>query len=99
MNADAGGAVEIRNALVRLRRTTGLPVAFGGLVEPGRQHVRISELRVLDALNRDESPEIRLWPDQVQPLERIGKGILLFRFPDSLPPPSSRHGTAHFYCR
>ena len=44
MNADAGGAVEIRNALVRLRRTTGLPVAFGGLVEPGRQHVRISEL-------------------------------------------------------
>jgi DNA-binding NarL/FixJ family response regulator len=29
---------------VRLRRTTGLPVAFGGLVEPGRRHVRISEL-------------------------------------------------------
>ncbi|WP_405867905.1 MULTISPECIES: response regulator transcription factor [unclassified Streptomyces] len=44
MTADATGAVEIRNALVRLRRTTGLPVAFGGLVEPGRQHVRISEL-------------------------------------------------------
>ncbi|MEU6144085.1 helix-turn-helix transcriptional regulator [Streptomyces sp. NPDC047081] len=44
MTADAAGAVEIRSALVRLRRTTGLPVAFGGLVEPGRQHVRISEL-------------------------------------------------------
>ncbi|MEU3336743.1 response regulator transcription factor [Streptomyces sp. NPDC002144] len=44
MTAEAGGAVEIRNALVRLRRTTGLPVAFGGLVEPGRRHVRISEL-------------------------------------------------------
>jgi len=44
VTADAAGAVEIRNALVRLRRTTGLPVAFGGLVEPGRQHVRISEL-------------------------------------------------------
>ncbi|MFF4252318.1 response regulator transcription factor [Streptomyces sp. NPDC001663] len=44
MTADASGAVEIRNALVRLRRMTGLPVAFGGLVEPGRQHVRISEL-------------------------------------------------------
>lgn len=44
VTADAAGAVEIRGALVRLRRTTGLPVAFGGLVEPGRQHVRISEL-------------------------------------------------------
>lgn len=38
------GAAEIRGALARLRRTTGLPVAFGGLVEPGRQQVRISEL-------------------------------------------------------
>lgn len=44
MTAEASGAVEIRNALVRLRRTTGLPVAFGGLVEPGRRHVRITEL-------------------------------------------------------
>lgn len=44
VTADTAGAVEIRGALVRLRRTTGLPVAFGGLVEPGRQHVRISEL-------------------------------------------------------
>nr|WP_202489497.1 helix-turn-helix transcriptional regulator [Streptomyces sp. SID8381] len=30
--------------MVRLRRATGLPVAFGGLVEPGRPRVRISEL-------------------------------------------------------
>ncbi|GAA2536862.1 MULTISPECIES: helix-turn-helix transcriptional regulator [Streptomyces] len=37
-------AVEIRRALARLRRATGLPVAFGGLVEPGRRQVRISEL-------------------------------------------------------
>ncbi|MEU7061454.1 helix-turn-helix transcriptional regulator [Streptomyces sp. NPDC046197] len=44
MAADASGAVEIRGALVRLRRTTGLPVAFGGLVEDGRPQVRISEL-------------------------------------------------------
>ncbi|MFC3410550.1 response regulator transcription factor [Streptomyces lusitanus] len=36
--------MEIRGALARLRRATGLPVAFGGLVEPGRRHVRISEL-------------------------------------------------------
>ncbi|GAB2860160.1 helix-turn-helix transcriptional regulator [Streptomyces deserti] len=37
-------AVEIRNALARLRRSTGLPVAFGGLLEAGRQQIRISEL-------------------------------------------------------
>ncbi|PWI20406.1 helix-turn-helix transcriptional regulator [Streptomyces sp. Act143] len=40
----AADAAEIRNALVRLRRTTGLPVAFGGLVESGRPQMRISEL-------------------------------------------------------
>ncbi|WP_437068506.1 response regulator transcription factor [Streptomyces sp. enrichment culture] len=47
MTADptrTGEAVEIRGALARLRRATGLPVAFGGLVEAGRRHVRISEL-------------------------------------------------------
>ncbi|MFJ8149949.1 response regulator transcription factor [Streptomyces sp. NPDC096048] len=44
MAVDAADVVEIRNALVRMRRTTGLPVAFGGLVESGRRRVRISEL-------------------------------------------------------
>ncbi|MEW2619338.1 helix-turn-helix transcriptional regulator [Streptomyces sp. NPDC048106] len=44
MTADAVTVVEIRGALVRLRRATGLPVAFGGLVESGRPQVRISEL-------------------------------------------------------
>jgi len=44
VTVDAAGAVEIRRALVRLRRTTGLPVAFGGLVEAGRPRMRISEL-------------------------------------------------------
>ncbi|MFJ8078307.1 response regulator transcription factor [Streptomyces sp. NPDC096176] len=35
----------MRAALLRLRRTTGLPVAFGGLLEEGRrQHLRIGEL-------------------------------------------------------
>ncbi|MDT0462883.1 helix-turn-helix transcriptional regulator [Streptomyces gibsoniae] len=42
--ADTTEAVEVRGALVRLRRATGLPVAFGGLVEPGRPQIRISEL-------------------------------------------------------
>jgi DNA-binding CsgD family transcriptional regulator len=41
---DGTGVVEIQGALARLRRATGLPVAFGGLVEPGRPRVRISEL-------------------------------------------------------
>ncbi|WP_128379991.1 response regulator transcription factor [Streptomyces cavernae] len=44
MAADGSDAVEMRAALVRLRRATGLPVAFGGLVEPRRQTLRISEL-------------------------------------------------------
>ncbi|WAZ24988.1 helix-turn-helix transcriptional regulator [Streptomyces cinnabarinus] len=44
MTADGTGAVEIRGALVRLRRTTGLPVAFGGLVESVRPQMLISEL-------------------------------------------------------
>ncbi|CAL9565700.1 HTH-type transcriptional activator RamA [Streptomyces sp. enrichment culture] len=44
MAADAADVVEIRSALGRLRRATGLPVVFGGLVEPGRRRVRISEL-------------------------------------------------------
>ncbi|WP_339132264.1 helix-turn-helix transcriptional regulator [Streptomyces sp. f51] len=44
MAADTAESVEVRTALVRLRRATGLPVAFGGLVEPGGRLVRISEL-------------------------------------------------------
>ncbi|MCW5253139.1 helix-turn-helix transcriptional regulator [Streptomyces sp. SHP 1-2] len=42
--ATAADTAEIRGALARLRRTTGLPVAFGGVVEPGRRQIRISEL-------------------------------------------------------
>ncbi|MER5525793.1 helix-turn-helix transcriptional regulator [Streptomyces sp. NPDC002677] len=44
MAADVAGAVEIRGALARLRRATGLPIAFGGLVDADRPQVRISEL-------------------------------------------------------
>ncbi|MEU0251838.1 helix-turn-helix transcriptional regulator [Streptomyces sp. NPDC006184] len=44
MTADAVSDVVIGGALARLRRATGLPVAFGGLVEPGRPRIRISEL-------------------------------------------------------
>ncbi|CAL9596148.1 helix-turn-helix transcriptional regulator [Streptomyces sp. enrichment culture] len=43
MTAGAPGA-DLRTALLRLRRATGLPVAFGGLVEAGRPRLRISEL-------------------------------------------------------
>ncbi|MFI9154285.1 LuxR C-terminal-related transcriptional regulator [Streptomyces sp. NPDC053367] len=41
---DGAAGADLRAALLRLRRATGLPVAFGGLVEPGRPRVRISEL-------------------------------------------------------
>ncbi|MER5473977.1 helix-turn-helix transcriptional regulator [Streptomyces sp. NPDC002935] len=44
MAADTAESVEMRGALVRLRRATGLPVAFGGLVDSGGRLVRISEL-------------------------------------------------------
>lgn len=43
MVADGVETVEMRTALLRLRRATGLPVAFGGLLE-GQRHVRIGEL-------------------------------------------------------
>ncbi|MEU6547587.1 helix-turn-helix transcriptional regulator [Streptomyces sp. NPDC046859] len=54
MAVDAAAAVEIGRGLARLRRSTGLPVAFGGLLEPGRPRVRISELNgtATDALRR-----------------------------------------------
>lgn len=44
MAAETVGTAEIRTALLRLRRTTGLPVAFGGLIESGGRQVRIQEL-------------------------------------------------------
>ncbi|MER5945779.1 LuxR C-terminal-related transcriptional regulator [Streptomyces sp. NPDC001904] len=43
MSADISEDVELRTALVRLRRGTELPVAFGGLTA-GPGHVRIGEL-------------------------------------------------------
>ncbi|GAA3213205.1 hypothetical protein GCM10020256_13230 [Streptomyces thermocoprophilus] len=44
VTADTAGTMEIRGALARLRRATGLPVVFGGLVDPGRRQMRITEL-------------------------------------------------------
>ncbi|MEI5519045.1 helix-turn-helix transcriptional regulator [Streptomyces brasiliscabiei] len=42
----AGSArADLRGALHRLRRATGLPLAFAGLVEPGPGQLRISELQ------------------------------------------------------
>ncbi|KAB2975515.1 helix-turn-helix transcriptional regulator [Streptomyces sp. SS1-1] len=54
MAVEAAAAMEIGRGLARLRRSTGLPVAFGGLLEPGRPRVRISELNgtATDALRR-----------------------------------------------
>ncbi|MFF4245726.1 response regulator transcription factor [Streptomyces sp. NPDC001822] len=40
---DTGEATELRAALLRLRRTSGLPVVFGGLLSDAR-HTRIAEL-------------------------------------------------------
>ncbi|WP_414720913.1 helix-turn-helix transcriptional regulator [Streptomyces sp.] len=38
------GAAELRAALLRLRRATGLPVAFGGLLQGDGRRMRIAEL-------------------------------------------------------
>ncbi|KND33087.1 response regulator [Streptomyces acidiscabies] len=48
MAADASGTMEIHGALVRLRRTTGLPVTFGGPVELGQRRMRITEMSGAD---------------------------------------------------
>jgi len=40
---EAGEAAELRTALLKLRRTSGLPVVFGGLLS-GVRHARIAEL-------------------------------------------------------
>ncbi|MGW0710094.1 response regulator transcription factor [Streptomyces sp. NPDC002643] len=39
------GTTELRGALLRLRRSTGLPLAFAGLIDPGTGQLRISELQ------------------------------------------------------
>lgn len=39
------GRADMRGALNRLRRSTGLPLAFAGLIEPGPGQLRISELQ------------------------------------------------------
>lgn len=40
-----GGTADMRGALIRLRQSTGLPLAFAGLVEPDPGQLRISELQ------------------------------------------------------
>ncbi|CAM5348409.1 response regulator transcription factor [Streptomyces atroolivaceus] len=49
---EAGEATELRAALLRLRRTSGLPVVFGGLLSDAR-HARIAEL------NGAQTPALR----------------------------------------
>lgn len=39
------GRTDMRGALHRLRQSTGLPLAFAGLIEPGAGQLRISELQ------------------------------------------------------
>ncbi|MGW0842789.1 response regulator transcription factor [Streptomyces sp. NPDC002787] len=41
----SSGRADMRGSLNRLRRATGLPLAFAGLIEPGQGQLRISELQ------------------------------------------------------
>ena len=59
------------------------PVQPNSLLEPspGWNAVSLTILRKMRFWLWDSHPEIRLWPDQVKPPERIGKGIWLWYFP------------------
>jgi hypothetical protein len=48
---------------------------------PGWNAISITVLRVGRLGLGDEHPEIKLWPDQVKPTERVGKGMWLYYFP------------------
>lgn len=65
---------------------------------PGWNAIRLTQYEMLTAQLHVEHPEAHLWPEYTPPLERIGKGILLFRFPDSMPPRPAKLPTAHVYC-
>ena len=65
---------------------------------PGWNAVRLTQLEVLAAGIHTQRPEIQLWPNAISPTEKIGKGILLFRFPDQLPPAPAWFSTAHIDC-
>jgi hypothetical protein len=65
---------------------------------PGWNAVRITPFELLAADTRVSHPGLRLWPDVIPPGERVGKGILLWHFPESLPPGPAGLPVAHVYC-
>ena len=60
--------------------------------------MRLTELELLAADVHAHSPGLLLWPEVIPPMEKIGKGILLFHFPDDLPPAPASVPVAHLYC-
>ena len=67
-----------------LEHEMGFPPIHGIDVQrpsPGWNAVGVSCWKELRLGLGDDHPEITLWPDRVQPLERVGKSILLYYFP------------------
>jgi 4-amino-4-deoxy-L-arabinose transferase-like glycosyltransferase len=54
---------------------------------PGWNAVSLSNWKVNRLGLEDRFPEVVLWPDKFQPVERVGKGILLYYFPPPLKQP------------
>jgi 4-amino-4-deoxy-L-arabinose transferase-like glycosyltransferase len=48
---------------------------------PGWNAVSLTMLKATRLGLFRERPEIRLWPEQIKPTERVGKGVLLWHFP------------------
>ena len=55
---------------------------------PGQDAVSLTVLKTARLGLDDQYPELRLWPDLIQPAERVGKPTLLYYFPPgSIPAP------------
>jgi hypothetical protein len=65
---------------------------------PGWNAIDLTALEFMAATARIRYPQLRLWPELIPPTERIGKSILLFHFPDILPPLPAALPIAHLYC-
>ena len=52
---------------------------------PGWNAISLTVLRVGRLGLGNAHPEVKLWPDQIKPTERIGKGMWLYYFPPGRP--------------
>ena len=81
------GATEVAylpTIVVEPEKQLGFPPVKGMDVQrpsPGWNLVGVTVWKELRMALGDKYPEAVLWPDRVPPLERVGKGMLLYYFP------------------